>query len=225
MKTRFRQLVAVMGTVVLLAGAARAQGTEDRPVTAHLGPDIGLSVYVFENAVSSTIPQLNPKIEVGMWIAGRVDLYFAIGFLAMRYHEESDAIEENVSAGAIDLELGARFLFTRPEPGKAVFYLGLAAVPVIPIYSEEAIEKETGEPVPGENELDARERERIDRFDVAVFLGLEYLVSANFGIGVEAGLTTSFNNLIDTNDPDSETDSELRVAFSLPILFRFAYHF
>ena len=54
-------------------------------------------------------------------------------------------------------------------------------------------------------------------------LGVEYLVAASFGIGIESGFVTSINNLKNTNE--DEPDKHIRVSFFVPFLIRAAYHF
>jgi hypothetical protein len=100
--------------------------------------------------------------------------------------------------------------------------VGIAVAPVIAIASYQS---DTGD---ADADADAdyyeeRSREYLDRFDLGVTLGLEYLVSADFGLGAEAGFMVSINNLKGTDR--EEPDEHLEVGFFIPFSIRAAYHF
>jgi hypothetical protein len=68
-----------------------------------------------------------------------------------------------------------------------------------------------------------RAREYLDRFDLGLRLGIEYLVSADFGLGAQTGFMVSLNNLKQTSE--EEPDRHLQVGFFIPFSIRASYHF
>jgi hypothetical protein len=200
-----------------LPAAAETTGEADGDTWFHAGA--GLTVH---QPVVSDTPSLVPKLELGLIVRRFVDVYLAVGLDVERESFEDGDRASSSAAGALSTELGARFLFGALRPGSAFFYLGLAVAPVFGIASYESDS--------GDAEADAeadyhedRAREFLDRFDLGVLMGLEYLVSADFGVGVETGFVTSLNSLKKTNR--EEPDEHLQVGFFIPFSIRAAYHF
>ncbi len=193
--------------------AAGAQGAEAIDTGFHLG--VGLSI---RQPIVSDETDLVPELELGLIIAGVVDLYLAVGLDIERESFEDGDRESSSTAGALMTGLGLRVIIGEPRPGSAFFYVGIAATPVFGIASYKSDDDEEDDEY-----YEDRTREYLDRFDIGVLLGVEYLVAASFGIGVESGFVTSLNNLKKTNE--EEPDKHMRVGFFVPFLIRAAYHF
>ncbi len=193
--------------------AAEAQGAEAIDTGFHLG--VGLSI---RQPIVSDETDLVPELELGLIIAGVVDLYLAVGLDIERESFEDDNRESSSTAGALMTGLGLRVIIGEPRPGSAFFYVGISATPVFGIASYKSDDAEEDDEY-----YEDRTREYLDRFDIGVLLGVEYLVAASFGIGVESGFVTSLNNLKKTNE--EEPDKHMRVGFFVPFLIRAAYHF
>ena len=212
--SRLSFTIPALAAVALAAGpvaAAEEPAEEARGAVFHAGA----ALTVHQPVVSDT-PSLVPKLELGLIAGGFVDVYLALGLDVRRESFEDGDRRSSSTAGALQTELGARFLFGTPRPGSAFFYLGLAAIPVIGIASYES---------EGEDDeyYGDRAREFLDRFDIAALMGIEYLISADFGVGVETGFVTSLNNLKATSE--EEPDRHLQVGFFIPFSIRAAYHF
>jgi hypothetical protein len=208
--------VALFSFAVLLAArpaAAQEQGAAPIDTGIHAGA--GLSIH---QAIVSDETDLVPELELGVIIDGIVDLYLDLGLDIERETFKDGDRESSSTAGALLVEVGARFIIGEPRPGSAFFYLGIAVTPVIGIASYES---------DGDDDDDAyyeeRAREYMDRFDIGALLGVEYLLAARFGIGAEAGFVTSVNNLKQTDR--EEPDKHVQVGFFIPFSIRAAYHF
>ena len=176
---------------------------------------MGLSI---RQPIVSDETDLVPELELGLIIAGAVDLYLAVGLDIERESFEDDNRESSSTAGALMTGLGLRVIIGEPRPGSAFFYVGISATPVFGIASYKSDDAEEDDEY-----YEDRTREYLDRFDIGVLLGVEYLVAASFGIGVESGFVTSLNNLKKTNE--EEPDKHMQVGFFVPFLIRAAYHF
>jgi hypothetical protein len=211
---RSTALVAlVLSTLTMAARPAAAEAIEGTPIGTGLHAGANLSV---RQPIVSDETDLVPALELGVLIGGRVDLYLALGLDIEREKFEDGDRESSSTAGAILPEVGARFVIGTPRPGAAFFYLGLAVTPVIGVasYSSDADD--------GDDEhYEDRAREFEDRFDIGILLGVEYLVAASFGIGVQAGFTTSINNLEKTDE--EAPDRHIEVGFFIPFTIRAAY--
>ena len=193
--------------------AAEAQGSEAIDTGFHLG--VGLSI---RQPIVSDETDLVPELELGLIIAGAVDLYLAVGLDIERESFEDGDRESSSTAGALMTGLGLRVIIGEPRPGSAFFYFGISATSVFGIASYKSDDAEEDDEY-----YEDRTREYLDRFDIGVLLGVEYLVAASFGIGVESGFVTSLNNLKKTNE--EEPDKHMQVGFFVPFLIRAAYHF
>ncbi|MFO8072362.1 MAG: hypothetical protein R6V85_10860 [Polyangia bacterium] len=198
--------------LTLVARPAAAEPAEE-PIDTGLHTGVGLSVH---QAFIAERPVLVPELEFGVIIAGIADVYLSLGLDIRRESFEDDNRESISTAGALAPELGARFIIGEPRPGGAYFFAGLAASPVVGIGSYES---------DGEDDeyYEQRIREYMDRFDIGLLMGVEYLLAASFGIGAEAGFVVSINNLEET---DRETpDEHMQLGFFVPFSIRAAYHF
>jgi len=213
-----RSAVGIPLTVLALLSVtapATAQETESTAIANgfHVGADLSI-----HQAIISDETDLVPQLEIGVILGGVVDLYLAVGLDIERESFEDDNRRLTSTAGALMTGLGLRVIIGEPRPKSAFFYAGILAAPVIGIasYSSDGDD--------GDDEYyEDRAREYADRFDVGITLGVEYLVAASFGIGVEAGFVTSINNLEKTNE--DAPDKHMRVGFFVPFLVRAAYHF
>ena len=214
MRSPFRiALVLFALALATWPAVAEAQGEEAIDTGFHLG--VGLSI---RQPIVSDETDLVPQLELGLIVAGVVDLYLAVGLDIERESFEDGDRESSSTAGALMTGLGLRVIIGEPRPGSAFFYVGISATPVFGIASY----KSDGDD--GDDEYyEDRTREYLDRFDIGALLGVEYLVAASFGIGVESGFVTSLNNLKKTNE--EEPDKHMQVGFFVPFLIRAAYHF
>ena len=205
----------VLMVLILATRASAAELTTEG--TIDTGFHAGAGLYIRQPIVSDET-DLVPQLELGLIIGGVVDLYLAVGLDIERETFEDQNRESSSTAGALMTGLGLRVIVGEPRPGSAFFYFGIAATPVFGISSY----KSEGDDSQDEYYED-RTREFLDRFDIGVLLGVEYLVAPSFGIGVESGFVTSLNNLKQTNE--EEPDKHLRASFFVPFLIRAAYHF
>jgi hypothetical protein len=214
MRSSFR-IALVLSALVLSARPATAQ--ETAPPTTVSGFHAGANLSIHQPLVTDET-DLIPELEAGVLIKGIVDLYLDLGLDVERESFDDDDRQVTSTAGGLMPEVGARFIIGAPRPGSAFFYAGLAVTPVIGIASYTS---------DGDDADDAyyeeRAREYMDRFDIGVLVGVEYLVAASFGIGAEAGFVTSINNLKETDR--EEPDEHLEVGFFVPFSIRAAYHF
>jgi hypothetical protein len=211
-----RAVVISLALVVLVpARSAAAEVVSEGSIDT--GFHAGAGLYIRQPIVSDET-DLVPELELGVIIAGRVDLFLAVGLDVEHETFEDQNRESSSTAGALMTGLGLRVIVGEPRPGSAFFYFGVSATPVFGLSSY----KSEGDDGDDEYHED-RTREYLDRFDIGVLLGVEYLVAASFGIGVESGFVTSLNNLKQTNE--QEPDKHLRVGFFVPFLIRAAYHF
>jgi hypothetical protein len=218
--SRLSFTIPVLAAVALAAGpvaAAEEPAEEARGAVFHAGA--GLTV---RQPVVADAPSLVPKLELGLIVRRFVDVYLAVGLDVERESFEDGDRQSASAAGALQTELGARFLFGALRPGGAFFTLGLAAAPVFGIASYEADTGDAEADAEADYHAD-RAREFLDRFDIGILMGIEYLISADFGVGVETGFVTSLNNLKKTNR--EEPDEHLQVGFFIPFSIRAAYHF
>jgi len=202
-------------TLVLTSGPAAAEPIAEGALDT--GFHAGAGLYIRQPIVSDET-DLVPQLELGVLVAGVVDLYLAVGLDIERETFEDDSRESSSTAGALMTGLGLRVIVGEPRPGSAFFYFGVSATPVFGISSYESEADDDDDEY-----YEDRTREYLDRFDIGVLLGFEYLVARSFGIGVESGFVTSLNNLKQTNA--EEPDKHLRVGFFVPFLIRAAYHF
>ena len=209
--------IALVLFVLALAtqpSAAEAQGEEAIDTGFHAG--VGLSIH---QPIVSDETDLVPQLELGLIIAEVVDLYLAVGLDIERESFKDGDRESSSTAGALMTTLGLRVIIGAPRPGSAFFYVGIAATPVFGIASYKSDGDDDGD----DEYYEERTREYLDRFDIGILVGVEYLVAASFGIGVESGFVTSLNNLKKTNE--EEPDKHMQVGFFVPFLIRAAYHF
>lgn len=211
-------LVLFAPALFALALATRPAAAEEQvetPIDTGLHAGAGLSIH---QAIVSDETDLVPELELGAIINGVVDLYLDLGLDIERESYADDDRESSSTAGALMPEVGARFIIGAPRPGAAFFYAGIAVTPVIGIASYESDGDD------GDDEYyEERAREYMDRFDIGVLLGVEYLIARSFGIGAEAGFVTSINNLEKTNE--ETPDKHVQVGFFVPFSIRAAYHF
>lgn len=205
----------VLLALTLAATPATAEETETAALGTRVHAGVGLSIH---QAIISDETDLVPQLELGVILGGVVDLYLTVGLDIERESFEDDNRRLTSTAGALMTGLGLRVIIGEPRPKSAFFYAGILAAPVIGIASYSS-DGDDGD----DAYYEARAREYADRFDVGITLGVEYLVAASFGIGVEAGFVTSINNLEKTNE--DAPDKHMRVGFFVPFLVRAAYHF
>jgi hypothetical protein len=204
-----------LAVLVLQARSAAAEPTTEGAIDT--GFHAGAGLYIRQPIVSDET-DLVPELELGLILGGRVDLFLAVGLDLEHETFEDDNRESSSTAGALMTGLGLRVIVGERRPGSAFFYFGVSATPVFGISSYES-DGDDGD----DEHYEDRTREYLDRFDIGVLLGVEYLVAASFGIGVESGFVTSLNNLKQTDE--QEPDKHLRVGFFVPFLIRAAYHF
>ena len=209
------RIALVLFALVLSTRPAAAQEPGAAPIGTRLHVGAGLSIH---QPIVSDETDLVPELELGVIINGVVDLYLDLGLDIERESFEDGDRELTSTAGALMPEVGARFIIGAPRPGSAFFYVGIAVTPVIGIASYKSDEEGVDEEY-----YEERAREYMDRFDIGVLLGVEYLIAASFGIGAEAGFVTSINNLKETDE--EEPDKHMQVGFFVPFSFRAAYHF
>jgi len=209
------RIALVLFALVLSARPAAAEEQGEAPIDTGLHAGAGLSIH---QPIVSDETDLVPELELGVIIRGIVDLYLDLGLDIERESFKDGDRELTSTAGALMPEVGARFIIGTPRPGSAFFYVGIAVTPVIGIASYKSDEEGVDEEY-----YEDRAREYVDRFDIGVLLGLEYLIAASFGIGAEAGFVTSINNLKKTDQ--EEPDKHMQVGFFIPFSFRAAYHF
>jgi hypothetical protein len=212
-----RVIGAVLVAAVFLAALPAAaqvpeQAAAMRDPGFHLGADLSI-----HQPLDYDIPALTPKLEAGLIVARFVDIYLALGLDVLQESAEEEDDEFKAAAGTLLTELGVRFIFGEPRPGHAFFYGGFSLTPVIGIASYESDEDEDFD------EDEDSTKETLDRIDVGLNLGLEYLATRNFGVGAETGFVMSFNNLKGTHE--EEPDKHLRTGFFIPFTIRMAYHF
>ncbi len=210
--TSFR-IAPVLCALALWPRPAAAQEGEPIKTGAHLGA--GLSIH---QSIISGDTDIIPELELGVIVGGIVDIYLDLGVNIEHESFEDGSRETKSTAGALMPEVGVRFLFVKPRPRSAFFYAGLAVTPVIGItsYSSDGDDDD-------DQYYEDRAREFMDRIDIGVLLGVEYLIARSFGIGVEAGFVTSINNLKETSR--DIPDKHIQVGFFVPFSIRAAYHF
>ncbi len=214
MRTATRAAPAV-SALLFLSLAARTAASEPAAEAIDTGLHTGVGLSVHQAFVGER-PVLVPELEFGAIIAGIVDVYLSLGLDIRRESFEDDGRESISTAGALAPELGARFIIGEPRPGGAYFFAGLAASPVVGIGSYQSDDED-------DEYYEKRIREYMDRFDIGLLMGVEYLLAASFGISAEAGLVISINNLEET---DRETpDEHMQLGFFVPFSIRAAYHF
>jgi hypothetical protein len=209
------RIVLVLSALVLSTRAAAAEEQGEAPIDTGLHAGAGLSIH---QAIVSDETDLVPELEFGAIIGGIVDLYLDLGLDVERETYKDGDRESSSTAGALMPEVGARFIIGDPRPGSAFFYVGIAVTPVIGVASYKSNDENVDEEY-----YEERTREYMDRFDIGVLLGVEYLIAASFGIGAEAGFVTSINNLAKTDE--EEPDEHMQVGFFVPFSIRAAYHF
>lgn len=205
-------------TLFVLVPAARFAAAEPTTEGAiNTGFHAGAGLYIRQPIVSDET-DLVPELELGVILGGAVDLFLAVGLDVEHEKFEDDNRESSSTAGALMTGLGLRVIVGEPRAGSAFFYFGVSATPVFGLSSYKSDADDADDEF-----YEDRTREFLDRFDIGVLLGVEYLVAASFGIGVESGFVTSLNNLKQTDE--QEPDKHLRVGFFVPFLIRAAYHF
>lgn len=207
------RIVPVLCVLALWPRPAAAQAEETIKTGFHLG--VGLSVH---QSIISGDTDLVPELQLGVIAGGIVDVYLDLGVDIEHESFEDGSRETKSTAGALMPEVGIRFIMGKPRARSAFFYAGLAVTPVIGItsYSSDGDDED-------DEYYEERAREFMDRFDIGVLLGVEYLIARNFGIGAEAGFVTSINNLKKTNR--DEPDKHVQVGFFVPFSIRATYHF
>jgi hypothetical protein len=209
------RIVLVMCALALWPRQAAAQEKAREPIHTGFHAGAGLSVH---QSIISGKTDLVPGIEVGVIAVGIVDVYLDLGIDIEHESFEDGNRESSSTAGVLMPEVGVRFLIGKPRPRSAFFYAGLAVTPVIGIASYESDGSDADDEY-----YEDRAREFMDRFDIGVLLGVEYLIARSFGIGAEAGFVTSINNLKKTNE--DEPDKHVQVGFFVPFSIRATYHF
>lgn len=209
------RLVLALCSLALWPRPAAAQEQPQQSIDTGFHAGVGLSIH---QSIVSGQTDLVPELEAGVIIRGIVDVYLDLGLNIEHEWFEDGTRESKSTVGALMPEVGARFIIGKPRAGKAFFFAGVAVTPVIGIatYSSDDADED-------DEYYEDRAREFVDRIDIGVVLGVEYLVARNFGIGVEAGFVTSINNLKKTNR--DEPDRHIKLGFFVPFAIRAAYHF
>jgi hypothetical protein len=209
------RIALVLGAMALWPRPAAAQEQGQEPIRTGFHAGVGLSIH---QSIISDETDLVPELELGVIAGGIVDVYLDLG-LDIEHESFKDGNRELTStAGALMPEVGVRFIIGKPRPRSAFFYAGIAVTPVIGIASYKSDGSDADD-----RYYEDRVREYMDRFDIGVLLGVEYLIARSFGIGAEAGFVTSINNLKKTNV--DEPDKHVQVGFFVPFSIRAAYHF
>jgi hypothetical protein len=229
-------LVAVGLCALLACSAAQAQATYQttapQPV-ASVGADgrtypsaslafklelFALPISVFGGS-GSDLPQFSypALLEVALDISSRFSLYVGLGTYISYSKVEVEDIEEKVNYGIFLLQGGLRVNLMEPRPEHAHLYLGADVTGALAFATNE---------LDGEEDDDAQDavKEEADHLMWGVGLGIEYLVSSEFGIGSELGFRWMFNNLEDT-DPGGDYDKYYVGHFHTYFGLRMAYHF
>jgi len=209
------RIALALFALVLSTRPAAAEEPGETPIDTGVHAGVGLSIH---QPITSDQTDLVPELELGVIIGGIADLYLDLGLDIERESFKDGDRESSSTAGALMPEVGARFIIGAPRPGSAFFYVGIAVTPVIGIASYKSNDENVDEEY-----YEERAREYMDRFDIGVLLGVEYLIAASFGIGAEAGFVTSINNLKKTDE--EEPDEHMQVGFFIPFSIRAAYHF
>jgi len=193
--------------------AAAQEGGEAIRTGFHAG--VGLSIH---QSIISGQTDIVPGLELGVIAGGIVDVYLDLGIDLVHETFDDGSRESSSTAGALMPEVGVRFLIGKARPRSAFFYLSVALTPVVGIASYKSDDDDSDDEYYGD-----RAREFVDRFDIGLLMGVEYLVARSFGIGAEAGFVTSINNLKETNR--DEPDKHVQVGFFVPFQIRATYHF
>jgi hypothetical protein len=195
-----------------------------RTVSGFLGPRLSLDVMAIEGTYG-TITMFTPSLEGGLCIKNIVELYLGFGTVVYGLGRKAEDGDNDTTDryGNLMLQLGARIHLTKPRPGTAFLYTGLDLTWIIGI-----AKVDTGGDN-GEADSDAEDaaKEAIDRFGIGLELGVELLVTENFGIGAESGLRVFINNLKDTlTGAEADAVDKYREAYlEVPFMLRFMYHF
>ena len=209
------RIALVLFALILSTRPAAAEEQGEAPIVTGFHAGAGLSIH---QPIVSDETDLVPELELGAIINGIVDLYLDLGLDVERESFQDGDRELTSTAGALMPEVGARFIIGASRPGSAFFYVGIAVTPVIGIASYKSDDENVDDEY-----YEERAREYMDRFDIGVLLGVEYLIVRSFGIGAEAGFVTSINNLKKTDE--EEPDKHMQVGFFIPFSIRAAYHF
>lgn len=154
-------------------------------------------------------------LEVALDINSRVSLFVGLGTYIYYSKYEVEDIDQKQNFGILLFQGGLRFNLMEPRPEHAHLYLGADVGGAVGLSTEE---------FDGDEDDEAQDamKEELDHLMWGVALGIEYLVSPEFGVGTELGLRWTYNNLEDTEeDIDKYYGGQFFTYFGL----RFAYHF
>jgi len=173
----------------------------------------------------SSIPTTNypTLLEGALNLSSKFELFVGMGTFI--YHEkqefnaenDDDDIEIKKNLGTFILQTGARFNLMEPRARHAHLFASGDIAWVIGIGS---VDDKKADNKKNDDDT-AAIRELMDELVISGALGIEYLVSEEFGIGVEFGLHWRFNNLKKAYGLDHDT----AVIFTSSFGLRFAYHF
>ena len=228
-------LVVIGLCVVLFCSAAQAQATyqtapQPQPVmqpaadgrtypSASLAFKLelfALPISVFGGA-GSELPQFSYPVllEVALDLSSRFSLYLGLGSYVYYSKYEIEDIDEKINYGIFLLQGGLRFNLMEPRPEHAHLYLGADVTGALAFATNEIDGDE-------DNDLEDAVKEEADHLMWGIGLGIEYLVSPEFGIGSELGFRWMYNSLEDTDeDADKYYVGHFHTYFGL----RMAYHF
>jgi hypothetical protein len=210
-------------TYATAAAPAPAEGPV-KTVSGFLGPRLSLDVAAIEGTYG-TITMFTPALEGGLWIKNIVEIYLGFGTVVygMGVKAEDGDNDTTDRYGNLMLQLGARVHLTKPRPGMAFLYTGLDLTWIIGIAKVDT----GGDNGDADADAEKAAKEEIDRFGIGLELGVELLVTENFGIGAESGLRVFINNLEDTlGEEEADAVDKYREAYlEVPFMLRFMYHF
>ena len=160
--------------------------------------------------------------EASLDINPHVSIFGGVGTYVSFSSSKSGESEYSDRVGLLLLDVGLRANFSQPRPRRIHAYIAADFAGAIAIYNE----KRKPKPDPDWDDEDYDEKrikEMMDHWFLGLAIGVEYLVTSEFGIGSELGLRLMINDLDDMSD-DSDDEAYIGSLFTT-VGIRLNYHF